>query len=236
MEKKDKVYLDARVIVALFVIALGVLFLLKNLGVQIGFDIWELWPVALILVGLSHITRTRDAGQSLGGWIIFVIGMLFLLSNLDIIPYGFFEFWPVVLILVGILILKNAFWGFKKTPASQDFINLSFVLGGGDLKFNTKNLKGGKITSIMGGGNIDLREADIQEDEIVIDTFSLMGGIGIMVPTHWEVNAQVTPLLGGMDNKSSYHAPNDKDSRPGKSPKKLTIRGIAIMGGLEIKN
>ena len=137
---------------------------------------------------------------------------------------------------MGILILKNAFWGFRKTPGSQDFINLSFVLGGGDFKFNTKNLTGGKITSIMGGGSIDLREADIQDDEIMIDTFCLMGGIDIKVPTTWEVNMQATPLLGGMDNKTSFHAPNDKDARPGKSPKKLTIKGMAIMGGMEIHN
>jgi len=236
MEKKGKVYFDARVIVALFVIALGVLFLLKNLGVHIPFDIWEMWPVALILVGLSQLSRTSDPGQSIGGWIILIIGVLFLLSNLDIIPYDFFDFWPVVLILVGLLILKNAIWGFKKTPGSQDFINLSFVLGGGDFKFNTKDLKGGRITAIMGGGMIDLREADIQEDEVVIDMFCLMGGIEIKVPTTWEVNMQATPLLGGMDNKTSYHAANDKDARPGKSPRKLTIKGIALMGGIEIKN
>ena len=236
MEKKSKVYFDARVIVALFVIALGVLFLLKNLGVPISFDIWQLWPVALILVGLSHLSQTRETGQSLGGWILIAIGVLFLLSNLDIIPYGFFEFWPVVLILVGILILKNAFWGFKKAPSSNDFINLSFVLGGGDFKFNTKNLKGGKVTAIMGGGTIDLRETDIKEDEVVIDAFSVMGGIEIKVPTTWEVNMQGTPLLGGMDNKTSFHAANNKDSRPGQSPKILTIKGMAIMGGVEVHN
>ncbi len=236
MEKKGKVFFDARVIVAIFIIAIGVMFLLENLGVPIGIDLWDLWPVALILVGLSQLSQTRDTSQSIGGWIILVIGVLFLLSNLDIIPYGFFDFWPVVLILVGLLILKNAFWGFKKTPDSQDFINLSWALGGGDLRFNTKNLKGGKITSIMGGGAIDLREADIQEDDVVIDTFCLMGGIEIKVPTTWEVNMQVTPLLGGIDNKTSYHAANDKDSRLGKSPRKLTIKGIAIMGGIEIKN
>jgi len=236
MEKKVRVFFDARVIVALFIIALGVLFLLENIGVPVGFNIWQLWPVVLILVGLSHLSRTRDTGQSLGGWILIVIGVLFLLSNLDIIPYGFFDFWPVILIMVGILILKNAFWGFGKAPSSKDFINLSFVLGGGDFKFNTKNLKGGKITAIMGGGTIDLREADIQESEIVIDAFSVMGGIEIKVPTTWEVNMQGTPLLGGMDNKTSFHAANDKDSRPGQSPKQLTIKGMAIMGGVEIKN
>ncbi len=236
MEKKGKVYFDARIIVAMFIIAIGVLFLLENLGVPIEFNFWELWPVVLILIGLSQLSRTRDTGQSLGGWILIIIGVLFLLSNLAIIPYDFFDFWPVILILVGLLILKNAFWGFKKTPSSNDFINLSFMLGGGDFKFNTKNLKGGKITAIMGGGTIDLREADMQEDEIVIDAFALMGGIEFKVPTTWEVNVQGTPILGGMDNKAAFHAANDKDSRLGRSQKKLTLKGMAIMGGVEIHN
>ncbi len=236
MEKKGKVYFDTRVIIALFIIAIGVLFLLENLGVPISFNFWELWPVVLILIGLSQISRTRDTGQSLGGWILIIIGVLFLLSNLAIIPYGFFDFWPVILILVGILILKNAFWGFGKAPSSKDFINLSFILGGGDFKFNTKNLKGGKITAFMGGGTIDLREADMQETEIVIDAFTIMGGIEIKVPTSWEVNVQGTPLLGSMDNKTSFHAENNKDSRPGHATKRLTIKGTAIMGGVEIKN
>jgi len=236
MENKRKVRLDSRVIVALFVIAMGVLFLLKNLGIDIPFDFWELWPVVLILVGLSQLSSAADSGQSLSGWIILTIGVLFLLSNLDIIPYGISDFWPVILILVGLLLLKNAFLGIKKTPSSHDSLNISYVLGGGDLKFNTKNFKGGKITSIMGGGAIDLREADIQDDEVMIDVFCLMGGIELRVPTTWEVNLQVTPLLGGMDNKTTYHAANDKDSRPGKSPKKLTVKGIAIMGGMELRN
>ena len=236
MEKKIKVYFDAKVILALCIIAAGILFLLKNFGVSIEFDIWQLWPVALILVGLSHLSRTKELGPSLGGWILIVIGLLFLLSNLDIIPYVFSDFWPVVLILVGILILKNAFWGFGRAPSSKDFINLSFILGGGDFKFNTKDLKGGTVTAIMGGGTIDLREADIQDEEVVIDAFSVMGGIEIKVPTTWQVDVQGTPLLGGMDNKTSFHAANDKDSRPGKSPKKLTVKGMTIMGGLEVKN
>jgi predicted membrane protein len=110
------------------------------------------------------------------------------------------------------------------------------VLGGGDFKYNTRDLKGGKVTAVLGGGTIDLREADIQEGEIFIDAFTLMGGVEIKVPTSWEVNLQGTPLLGGMDNKTSFHAENDKESRPGKSHKMLTIKGTAIMGAVEIKN
>lgn len=236
MGRKIKIYFDAKIVIALCIIAAGVLFLLENLDVHIGIDIWGLWPVVLILIGLSQLSRSGETRQFFSGLILIVIGLLFLLDNFNIMPYGFEEFWPIILILVGIMILKNAVWGFGKAPSTSDFINLSFILGGGDFKFNTRDLRGGKLAAIMGGGSIDLREADIQEEEVVIDAFAMWGGIEIKVPTNWQVNMQGTPILGAMENKTTFHASNDKDSRPEKSAKKLTVRGTAIMGGVEIKN
>ncbi|MGB5138786.1 MAG: DUF5668 domain-containing protein [Candidatus Zixiibacteriota bacterium] len=45
--------------VGLVILALGVLFLLENLGVLHG-DIWEyLWPVAIIALGISILVKKR---------------------------------------------------------------------------------------------------------------------------------------------------------------------------------
>lgn len=45
--------------VGLVILALGVLFLLENLGVLTG-DIWEyLWPVAIIALGISILVKKR---------------------------------------------------------------------------------------------------------------------------------------------------------------------------------
>jgi predicted membrane protein len=230
MDERKGIVLDVKILIGLFIIAIGVLFLLQNLGYLTGLDLWEFWPVILILIGLNMLGRVGQARQPLGGLILIVIGVLFLLDNLDIFPYGFEDFWPVILILIGVFVIKNALWrGARKTPSSNDYINLSFVLGGGDFKFNTDSLKGGKVDAVMGGGTIDLTGADIQEDGAVIETFALWGGIEIKVPLHWQVNVQGSPFLGAMENKTSFAAA-DKPAR------KLTVKGTAIMGGVEIKN
>ncbi|CAG7844044.1 hypothetical protein USB125703_00264 [Pseudoclavibacter triregionum] len=47
---------------ALIPLALGVVFLLENMGVMQGFEIGKLWPVAMILVGLSFIVNMFARG------------------------------------------------------------------------------------------------------------------------------------------------------------------------------
>jgi len=230
MEKKVKIVFDAKIIMGILIIAAGVLFLLENLGYVEDFQLWLFWPVFPIMIGVSLLGRPAEVRQPLTGSILIIVGVLFLLYNLGIIPWSIGDFWPIFVILIGLVVLKGAlFRGSPKGQGSTDYISLSMVLGGGEFKFNTQNFKGGKIDALMGGGSIDLRKAEIQEDEVFMDVFALWGGIEIRVPEHWQVNVQVTPLLGGMDNKTA-HIPSEGPA------KKLTIKGTAIMGGVEIKN
>ncbi len=235
MGKKVKVFFVVKIMIGVLIICAGTAFLLQNFGYLENIDVWDFWPVLLILLGLSHLVQPSGSRQAFSGVILVTIGGLFLLDNLNIIPYGFSDFWPVILILVGIFIIKNAVWtGAGKTAASSDFVNLSLIMGGGDYKFNTKNFKGGKVTAIMGGGTIDLRGADIQEEGAILDTFAFWGGIEIKVPENWLVTVQGSPLLGGFDNKAA--GPVNGIANAEKRVKKLLIKGTAIMGAIEIKN
>ncbi|KPL03499.1 MAG: hypothetical protein AMJ73_06740 [candidate division Zixibacteria bacterium SM1_73] len=55
-------------------------------------------------------------GMVIGGIIVLGIGILFLLSNLDIIPH-IGEMWPLILVVVGIALLIGA--AFKKEPKKK---------------------------------------------------------------------------------------------------------------------
>jgi predicted membrane protein len=79
----------------------------------------------------------------------------------------------------------------------------------------------------MGGCDIDLRQAAINGDAF-IDVFAVWGGIEIRVPEDWSVAFHVTPLLGGVEDKT----------RPslGSSQQRLTVRGLVVMGSVEVKN
>ena len=57
-----------------------------------------------------------------------------------------------------------------------------------------------------------------------------------LIPRHWHVSIQGTPILGGIDNKIVFMSKEKIAARPEKAIKELTIRGMAIMGGIEVKN
>ena len=55
-----------------------------------------------------------------------------------------------------------------------------------------------------------------------------MGGFEILVPTTWSVDVEVTPFMGGYDDKTQ---PPASANGP-----RLRIRGFVMMGGLDVKN
>ena len=83
--------------------------------------------------------------------------------------------------------------------------------------------------AIMGGCDIDLRDAEIDGDEIVITTFALMGGVKIIVPEGFDVDMNVIPFMGGRDLKL-----RNVPIIPG-SPR-IRIRGFVMMGGVDVRS
>ena len=80
----------------------------------------------------------------------------------------------------------------------------------------------------MGGVEIDLTNAQIQPgQEVVFDTFAMMGGIEIKVPEGWRVVSEVLPLMGAFED-------NTANKTAGASV--LTVRGVVLMGAIEVKN
>ncbi len=235
-EAPPRTMFDTRAIIGLFIIIAGVVYLLRNLGIDLGLNVWEWWPIILILIGLGQVLQPQESRQIAAGGFLIILGVAFMLNNLDIIDFDFRMIWPLILIFVGYSILRKNTWLGRRIDPSSDFVNLAFILGGGEHRFSTQDLKGGKITAIMGGGTIDLTGADFKQEEIALDVFAMWGGIEIRVPETWQVNMTGVPLLGGMDNKTirSVNASPHTDFRS--KPKKLIIRGTAIMGGVEVKN
>jgi predicted membrane protein len=101
-------------------------------------------------------------------------------------------------------------------------------MGGVVRKSNAPAFRGADLTAVMGGCEIDLRQASIAPGtEAVIDVFAFWGGIDIKVPEDWTVVSRVVPIMGGIEDKT--HAPQTPDKR-------LVIRGMLVMGGCSVKN
>jgi hypothetical protein len=220
-----------QLLMGLIIIGLGTLFTLNNLGLVEARQYLRYWPGALILVGTLKVWQARRgaAGGAFGGLIFIVAGVWLLLETFDIVTINVFDLWPLLLVFFGASLIWRGLRGGRCPVGTDGHSTISglAVLGGVHRGNNSRAFRGGDLTAIMGGCEIDLRQAAI-DGEAVIDVFAMWGGIEIKVPEDWTISSRVVPILAGFEDKT----------RPqrGATTHRLLIRGFAIMGGIEVKN
>ena len=191
------------------------------------------WQMLLIALGglLAFAKNDKTTGYTL-----MLIGGLFILPKLFGWQHSLHQFfWPVILIVLGIIVIRKQKFGTfntsNNTEESTDYINQLNIFGGGERIVNTKNFKGGNITCIFGGGEVDLSYASLAEGTNTIELFAMFGGAVIIVPPDWDVKVNVSAVLGGISDKR-IPTPNYIIE-----PKKeLIIKGFVALGGCEIKS
>jgi hypothetical protein len=103
------------------------------------------------------------------------------------------------------------------------------VLSSSRRRWGPNVFRSAEATCMMGGGEIDLRDAHLGPDGTAyIDIFVLMGGLNIFVPPGWTVVCHVMPIMGGVMDKTR--------TIPSATTQQLILRGTAMMGGVEISN
>jgi predicted membrane protein len=222
--------LAPQLIIGLLLLIAGLALLLDNFGVLRAYYVLRLWPVGLIFIGLAMMAQAQRAAGRASGLFWTFIGTWLLLGNLDVLRLEIWDLWPVPLVIVGGYLIWQSMNGPDSTDVQQQESTFSAlaVMGGVGRKLNTPDFRGGEATALLGGVKIDLRDAGITAPEAVIDVFAFWGGIEISVPDGWAVINRVVPVLGGADDRT----------RPSTDPaaKRLVIRGVCVMGGVDIKS
>ncbi len=114
---------------------------------------------------------------------------------------------------------------------ADEKIDIFCLLSGANYSTHSRNLTGGSVVTILGGADIDIRDADTRGDQFVLDVTAIMGGVNIKVPAHWQVNINVMPFMGGIANKTTCLA-----ERMNLPRKQLLITGSVVMGGIDVRN
>ncbi len=229
METKPAVRPTPQLVLALLIIAAGILFTLDNLGVFYAWDILRLWPALLIVFGLIRLSQPGSVPSRMVGVIIAGLGTLLLLAYLGLIHFSIWSLWPLVLVLLGIGMIWQVVQGGERTSRDRtSSVSAVAIMGGVERSCVTEDFRGGELTAFMGGCEIDLRDATMQADEAVLRTFAFWGGIEVKVPEDWTIVVEAVPFLGGIEERT--HPPKE-------GPKKiLRVKGLVIMGGIEIRN
>ncbi len=235
-----------------FLLVFGVFAFLKtNLNVQ--FPRWLFtWEWILIGIGLFIGFKENFRGSA---WIILIaIGSIFLTKDL-LRSYGYgFNFWPIIIILVGVYFITQSS-GKKKRLSSRstishtpteygdiplgdstfvsesedDYIDSTSIFGSDKKIVLSKNFKGGEVTNVFGGSDIDLTQSDIQ-GRCELEVTAIFGGCTLVIPSNWVIRSEATTIFGGISDKRKMLLNSDVQA------KTLIIKGTVLFGGIEIKS
>ena len=240
---------DSRNVIGILLVVLGGLFLLDSMDL-INFNIARVifsFPAILIALGIVLIINTS---RRLLGMFILLIGIFFMIPR--IFPWVYYDssiVVPILLIAFGIYIILRKrtyrssegghrhkqdentthFRGYDQI--NSDRVDDIAIFGGGHKIIVTDNFKGGNITSIFGGSEIDLRDCKLAQGVNIIDFVAVFGGSNIIVPSNWTVMIDILPIFGGFSNKIRRDPNAVIDTE-----KTLLIKGFVLFGGGEVRS
>jgi len=92
-----------------FLFLLGLFYFLRNFDIIEYYYLREIWPIILIILGLSFvavfITKPDDWGPLIPGGLFLFLGVVFLLNKLHLVYWDLgdviADYWPAILILIG---------------------------------------------------------------------------------------------------------------------------------------
>jgi len=210
------------------------------------------WGV--FLIGLGLFIGVRHNFRNPTWFILTLVGGVVLVKSSDFVRYfpgiNVNHVWPVGLIILGLFFIfrphrRNRWQDYvqdkvdskineassqaSQSTLSEDFVDTTSIFGGIKKNIISKNFKGGDITNIMGGSEIDLTQADIN-GTVTIDLTQVFGGTKLIVPSNWQVKAQMAAIFGGVEDKRTVQ-------NTALDPNKILILdGTSIFGGIEIRS
>ena len=209
-----------KVVFALLVMGLGIVFLLSALHViQLGARVtfWSvLWPFCLVCMGVM-LCKSDLSPVSLG---IALFGLYMLLYNVGIIPAQYkltwSMIWPAALILIGLTVLlgylfpkrkgegEGIFHVEKGDPVFEYAEEGGFVRVESAFATQTKKIigdepfRGAKIDLSFGSLTFDLTEANI-ENGATIDADVSFGSLTLRLPAFVGVKSESSAAFGGVN-------------------------------------
>ncbi|MBY0244910.1 MAG: cell wall-active antibiotics response protein [Sphingobacteriaceae bacterium] len=244
-------------LIGLLVTFIGAIYLLKNLNVNVPHWLFS-WHFFLIIIGIGMLIKHNF--KNYGGAIVILIGAYYTLEDIMNVNFNFSSyFWPLALVALGLFLIfkpknnnsaackeKWESWkskrgnrnltqetetdGIKSDFNSNEFLSCVNIFGASQQSTYNKNLKGGEFVAIFGGSEINLTQADF-ENNINIEVVAVFGGVQLILPSNWEIQNEITTIFGGLEDKRRIHT-----SLNGEPKKVLILKGAIVFGGIEVKN
>jgi predicted membrane protein len=224
--------MTSRLIFGIIIITLGALYTLDNFGMVDAGRILRWWPALVFAYGVFRLTGFCCDRRPALGLVLTIVGGLLLLHAAGKLPYDVWDFWPLILIGIGFGMVSRAMGrGIDPVTGGNPANRMSAFAMWSSIKRRVTGTEftGGDVTAIMGGHEIDLRDAKTAPDgRVVLDLFVWWGGVEMRIPEDWAVSCEAVVLMGGIDHRGK--------SAPTGPKATLVLKGLVIMGGVDIRN
>lgn len=241
----------------LLVVIIGCFFLARELGVDLPGWLFT-WETLIMSLGLVFGIKSKFRGFAWLAMIL--IGSAFLLSDLYPEFFSKPIMWPVFLIIFGLFMIfkprrhhnhphfvkkwkegRDEFkarrydhaaydWHQEKDAEHEQRLEVTTFMGGVKKRVVCKDFKGGEVTTVFSGVEIDLSQADF-ENNVSLEVTTVFGGTKLILPAHWKIQSELTSVMGSVEDKRPVQTNLAEEN-----VKTLILRGTVFMGGIEIKS
>ncbi len=213
-------------ILGIAIAVVGLFILLANLNIGDSREIFaQWWPMGIIALGIYMWWVNRS--NAVWALLVALFGVIALINTLNLAEFDYGQVVvPLIIVGVGLAIIARARSRTSLGASSKKEEEITAILGGSSGKNNSDDYRGGNVTSVMGGVELDISRATIKKDAI-LTLFVLVGGVELRVPSNVIVKNRTRAIFGGLEDGT--HA--DK----GKTAPTLYIEGDIVMGGVEVK-
>lgn len=208
-----------RATLGMILILLGTLLLLnifEILTLPSWEQFWSYWPIVLFVIGIFFLVQ---GDTSFISFFLILLGAVYSLRLFEIYPFTLHEvIWPSVLISAGIsFVLSGSLsstrrrrHGFssdtpsepgkkaQRNPRNTDVVDESVVLSGKEFAVFSDNFRGGELSVMLGGMEVDLRHVKMTESATLFLRCTL-GGLEVYLPPDIQVRVSGSEILGGAD-------------------------------------
>lgn len=214
-----------KLIAGAFLAVLGLLLTADNLDYFNAEPLLRWWPVVLIAIALVKLSQPGSHGLAI---LLLIAGSWILLYNLGIIDFTIFDLWPIVLIGIGLNMVMRTGRARGDRSAEDDRVSATAFLSERVLTPTANPYHGGGLAAFLGSCELDLTRVEFDRDKpAVVEAIAFWGAVTIYVPEGCEVIGEVMPIMGGFDVKTG----------PVREPRRqLIVRGLALMGGVDVKS
>jgi hypothetical protein len=186
-------------------------------------DVWEFWPVLLIIWGIAMIR---------GGSTIWRVGVY---------RRGRGAVGGVVAERTGERVreavgaigearerVREHLKDLEEGEQSSSTFTVDVFLSSIARKVTSQTLTKGAVVAFLGGADVDLRSARMATDRSTLEVNLVMGGLNLIVPEDWVVEYQGAQFMGSVEDHSKPPA--------GEPRGRLLINGVVLLSSVVIKN